>query len=119
MKRIVWMGRSRFDLKEFPDRVQRAVGHAFWGGQQGEVPVSSKILKGFGNAKVWEIRENDSSGIYRIVYTVEFKDLVAVLHVFQKKSKSGIATPKYEIELIKQRLADAKALHKQFQGSNR
>ncbi|HSX04373.1 MAG TPA: type II toxin-antitoxin system RelE/ParE family toxin [Rhabdochlamydiaceae bacterium] len=114
MKRIIWMGRSRSDLKEFPDRVQRAVGHALWGVQKGEVPPTSKLLKSFGNAKVWEIRENASSGTYRVVYTVEFKNLVAVLHVFQKKSKSGIATPKYEIELVKQRLADAKALYKQF-----
>ena len=104
------MGQSRSDLKEFPDRVQRAIGHALWGVQEGEVPSSSKLLQGFRNAKVWEIRENDSSGTYRVVYTVEFKDLVAVLHVFQKKSKSGIAIPKHEIELIKQRLADAKAL---------
>lgn len=114
MKRIVWMGRSRSDLKEFPDRVQRAVGHALWGVQKGETPSSAKLLKGFGSAKVWELRENDSNGTYRVVYTVEFKDLVAVLHAFQKKSKSGIATPKNEIELVKQRLAGAKALYKQF-----
>jgi phage-related protein len=106
------MGRSLSDLKEFPDRVQRAVGHALWGVQQNEVPTSAKLLKGMGSAKVWELRENDSSGTYRVVYTVEFKDLVAVLHAFQKKAKSGIATPKHEIELVKQRLADAKALYK-------
>jgi len=32
---------------------------------------------------------------------------VFVLHAFQKKSKSGIATPTPEIELIKQRLKQA------------
>jgi phage-related protein len=108
------MGKSRSDLKEFPTETRGSVGHALWGIQEGEVPPSAKVLKGFGNAKVWELRENDSSGTYRVVYTVEFKDLVAVLHVFQKKSKSGIATPKHEVELIKQRLADAKALYKQL-----
>lgn len=112
MKRIVWIGQSRFDLKEFPDRVQRAVGHALWGVQKGEIPPSSKLLRGFGNAKIWEIRENDSSGTYRIVYTVEFKELVAVLHAFQKKSKCGIATPKYEMDLIKKRLELAQSLYK-------
>jgi phage-related protein len=114
MKRIVWMGCSRSDLKEFPDRVQRAVGHALWGVQEGEIPPSAKLLKGFGNAKIWEIRENDVSGTYRVVYTVEFKELVAVLHAFQKKSKSGIATPQNEIELIRRRLTDAKAFYQQF-----
>jgi phage-related protein len=112
VKRIVWIGRSRLDLREFPDRVQRATGHALWGVQMGETPSSAKLLRGFGNAKIWEIRENDSSGTYRIVYTVEFKELVAVLHVFQKKSKSGIATPKYEMDLIKRRLELAQSLYK-------
>ena len=110
MKRIVWIGRSKSDLKEFPDRAQRSVGHALWGIQMGEMPPSSKVLKGFGSAKICELRENDSSGTYRIVYTVEFRDFIAVLHAFQKKSKSGIATPQQEIELIKQRLAAAKEL---------
>jgi phage-related protein len=112
VKRIVWIGQSRLDLKEFPDRVQRAAGHALWGVQIGEIPPSAKLLRGFGNAKIWEIRENDSSGTYRIVYTVEFKELVAVLHSFQKKSKSGIATPKYEMALIKKRLELAQSLYK-------
>ena len=85
-----------------------------YGGCRKVAPPSAKNLKGFESAKVWELRENDSGGTYRVVYTVEFRDLVAVLHAFQKKSKSGIATPKNEIELIKQRLANAKALYKQF-----
>jgi phage-related protein len=41
------------------------------------------------------------------VYTVRFADRVFVLHAFQKKSKSGIATPKADIDLIKQRLKQA------------
>ena len=44
---------------------------------------------------------------FRAVYTVRFRELVYVLHAFQKKSKKGIATPKRELELVKQRLAAA------------
>jgi phage-related protein len=33
-----------------------------------------------------------------------------VLHAFQKKSKKGIATPKQDVDLIKQRYAEAKEL---------
>jgi len=36
-----------------------------------------------------------------------------VLHAFQKKSKSGIATPKAEIDLIRQRLATAERHYKE------
>ena len=44
---------------------------------------------------------------WRGAYTVRLKGAVYVLHVFQKKSKSGIATPKREIDLIHWRLATA------------
>lgn len=50
-----------------------------------------------------EIVENGIGGTYRAVYTVKFKKAIAVLHVFQKKSKQGIATPKQDIDLIKSR----------------
>jgi hypothetical protein len=43
------------------------------------------------------------------IYSLEGR--VYVLHAFQKKSKSGIATPKAEIDLVKQRLQRAIELH--------
>lgn len=46
------------------------------------------------------------------MYTVRFADRVFVLHAFQKKSKSGVATPKADIDLIKQRLQQAVELSK-------
>src|SRR3990172_8436968 len=48
---------------------------------------------------------------YHAVYTVKLADTVYVLHVFQKKSKNGIATPKKELELIKARLQRAIEYH--------
>ena len=67
-----------------------------------------------GSAKVLEIRESDRSGTYRAVYTVEWEGVVFVLHAFQKKSKSGIATTKQDIDLIKQRLKEAEVLYKKL-----
>ncbi len=55
-----------------------------------------------------EIVSNDSSGTYRAVYTVAIGEAIYVIHAFQKKSKSGIATPRKEIELIRQRMSDLK-----------
>jgi phage-related protein len=46
------------------------------------------------------------------VYTVRFADRVFVLHAFQKKSKSSVATPKADIDLITQRLKQAVTLSK-------
>jgi len=56
---------------------------------------------------VLEIVEGHDGSTYRAVYTVEFADVVYVLHAFQKKSKKGIKTPKQEIDLVKKRLKRA------------
>ena len=61
-------------------------------------------MQGFGSAGVLEVVEDWRSNTYRAVYTVRFEERVYVLHVFQKKSKSGIATPKPDIDLIRDRL---------------
>ena len=74
-----------------------------------------KVLSGMGSAGVAEIRENAPSGTYRVVYTVEMEGIVFVLHAFQKKSKSGDATPKQELELLKNRIREAKAFYKAMQ----
>ena len=72
-------------------------------------------MKGFGGRSVLEIAAPYDGNTWRTVYTVRFEDAVYVLHAFQKKSKSGIATPKKEIDLIQQRLADAERDHKKRQ----
>jgi phage-related protein len=60
---------------------------------------------------VLEIVEDHDGDTYRAVYTVRFADAVYVLHVFQKKSKKKIATPKHELERIRTRLKEAERLH--------
>ena len=55
---------------------------------------------------------------YRAVYTVRFQESVYVLHCFQKKSKSGISTPKLDIEKIRQRLKAAEQVHAEWLKKN-
>lgn len=50
---------------------------------------------------------------FRAVYTVKFAEVVYILHAFQKKSKKGIATPKKDLDLIKQRLRLAEEDYRQ------
>ena len=61
-------------------------------------------MHGFGGAGVLEVVANEDGDTYRAVYTVRFAEIVYVLHCFQKKSKSGISTPKQDIDLVKARL---------------
>lgn len=119
MKRLIWVGKSYEDLKEFPPDVRHAMGYALYAAQIGKMHEHAKVLSGMGSAKVIEIRENARSGTYRIIYTIEMKDFVFVLHAFQKKSKSGIATPKQELDLLKDRLKEAKVLFKGLTEKNK
>ena len=78
-----------------------------------------KPLKGFGGAKVLEVVLGDGNGTYRTMYTVQFEEIVYVLHAFQKKSKTGIKTPKQEMDLVEQRLNWAQEKYKiRFQKYN-
>jgi phage-related protein len=75
--------------------------------QVGKKHEQAKPLKGFGSAGVLEVTEDWDRSTYRAVYTVQFKAAVFALHVFQKKSRRGTATPKTDIDLIRERLKAA------------
>lgn len=83
------------------------VGVALNTAQLGGKHPAAKPLKGFKGSRVLEIVDDFDRDAYRAVYTVRFADFVYVLHAFQKKSKKGIATPKSDLDLMKQRLKDA------------
>lgn len=112
LRRLLWVGSSRKDLKSFPADVRSALGFALYQSQLGLKPPSAKPLIGFGGASVLEIVDDFQTDTYRAVYTVRFGDAVYVLHAFRKKSKKGISTPKTDVELIKRRLKLAEEDHK-------
>lgn len=112
---VVWMGSSRKDLRRFPRQVRRDIGQALYAAQQGDIDPSAKPLKGFGGGSVLEIGADLAGNTWRAVYTVRFAEAIYVLHAFPKKSKRGIATPSRDLELIRQRLADAERLHRERQ----
>jgi phage-related protein len=107
---VHWMGSSLDDLRVCPDRVQDTVGYALYMAQCGARHPAAKRLRGDLHGLVEVVEDHDGS-TYRAVYTTKLAGLVYVLHVFQKKSTRGIATPKREIALIKARLRQAKQHH--------
>ena len=113
MRKIIWMGSSLRDLRALPEDVKSEIGFALYHIQAGKNHASIKVLKGFGGASVQEIRINDPGGTYRAVYTIRYRELLYVLHVFQKKSSQGAKTPKEDMNLIAERLARAAADFKQ------
>jgi phage-related protein len=114
-KPVRWVGSSRKDLRAFPPLVRRDVGQALFAAQCGEEYPAVKALKGFAGRSVLEIVATGEGGTYRAVYTVRFRDAIYVLHSFQKKSKKGIATPRKEIDLIRERLGAAEQDYRERQ----
>ena len=111
---LIWIASSKKDLMSLPTAVRKFFGHALHFAQHGELHASAKVLKGFGGAGVLELVEDNADGTYRAVYTIRFKEAVFVLHCFQKKSKSGIATPQKELEVIRTRLKAAEAIAREM-----
>jgi phage-related protein len=99
--------------------VRLRVGGALWEAQLGRKARWAKPLKAFGGAGVLEVVDDFDGDTFRAVYTVRFAGVVYVLHAFQKKSKSGIATPRHEIELIRQRLNRAKEDYERWTASTK
>ena len=104
---LYWVGSSKKDLLSLPEEVVDVFGYALYLAQIGGKHEQVKPLKGFGSAGVLEAVEDWQGNSYRAVYTVRFTCGVFVPHVFQKKAKRGIATPKAELDLIQERLRAA------------
>ena len=112
MKPLEWLADTQEELKGFPRQVQREIGLALMAAQLGDKAPTAKPLKGYRGGGVLEIVENHDSGTYRAVYTLKYRGVVYLLHVFKKKSKRGIATPKKELDLIRRRLKTADEHHR-------
>ncbi len=98
MKRLVFVGSSLEDLKEFPNEARRAAGFELGFVQRGLAPSDWKPMKEVG-AGVREIRIH-VLGEWRVLYVAKFADAIYVLHAFQKKTQK---TKREDIELARTR----------------
>lgn len=111
-KPIEWVASAKRDLKAMPEEVQDDIGYALDLAQRGLQADYARRMKG-DLSDVIEIRtQNDThDSTFRAMYTTQIGDVVYVLDVFQKKSKSGIATPKPDLDRIRGRLKQAREHH--------
>ena len=98
---------AHFTGTETLDRTIQLMGDELQLIQFGGMPKDAKPFKGIGSG-VFEIALRHATDAYRTVVAVQLGKKVYVLHAFQKKSKKGIETAKYDVDLIKQRYAEAK-----------
>jgi phage-related protein len=107
LRPLVWMGHAKRNLQAFPRGAQKTIGDELQLIQFGGMPKDAKPFKGVGSG-VFEIALRYDAEAYRTVMAVQLGKKIYVLHAFQKKSKKGIKTAKHDVDLIKQRYAEAK-----------
>ena len=100
---IGWVKAARRDFLTFPDSVRDRVNTSLTIAARGAKADIAKPLRGLGSG-VMEIAVRHRSNAWRVVYIAEIAGSLWVLHAFQKKSKTGIRTPKPEIDIVKERL---------------
>lgn len=100
---ISWLKGARKDFEDFPQGAQLEMARALTILAEGRMPEIAKPLTGLGSG-VMELALKHRGDAFRVVYALQIDDDIWVVHAFQKKSKTGIKTPKQEIDLIRDRL---------------
>jgi len=100
---VSWVKAARKEFEKFPQRARIDLETALTVAAEGRRADIAKPMKGLG-AGVFEIALRYRTDAYRVVYAVRIDADIWVIHAFQKKSPTGIKTPKQEIDLIRQRL---------------
>ena len=102
MKPVEFIGTALDDLRAFPEIARREAGYQIDKVQHGEMPDDWKPMTSIGSG-VKEIRIQDASGAFRVVYLAKLADAVYVLHCFQKKSEQ---TSEVDIRLARKRFKE-------------
>jgi phage-related protein len=110
-KPLYFVGASRKDLRKLPEEVQDVFGAALLDAQYGDRPAGARPFGEGLPTEVMKLVDDFDGDTYRAAYTVAFAECVYVLHVFKKKSKSGISTPRPDKELVLSRWRAAQQDH--------
>ena len=100
---ISWIKAARKDFEGFPLGARQDMARALTIVAEGGHPDIAKPLTGLGSG-VLELALKHRGDAFRVVYALQLADDIWIVHAFQKKSKSGISTPKAEIDLIRERI---------------
>lgn len=103
LRDISWLKGALKDFRAFPLPAQQKAARGLTQIAEGDTPQIAKPMTGLG-AGVWELAIKERGDAFRVIYVLQIDDDIWVVHAFQKKSNSGIATPKHEIELVRERI---------------
>jgi len=105
---IRFVADSQKVLGGMPEDVRESFGYSLMLVQYGDHPDGARPFGEGVNSDVMKLVEDDDGETYRAAYVIAFEGVVYVLDVFQKKSTSGIATPKDDLRRVKLRYQAAK-----------
>lgn len=108
-KPLRFAGAARREISEMPAAVKTRFGYALRDIQNGETPADASPFEGSRANEIMKLTARHGGDTFRCVYAAKFPQAVYVLHVFQKKSHSGIATPQKDIDAVYARYAQARA----------
>lgn len=103
LRNVSWVKAARKSFDGFPEGAREQAADALTQIAEGDTPEIAKPLHGLGSG-VWELAIRERTNAFRVVYALQLDDDIWVVHAFQKKSTSGIATPKHEIDLVRERI---------------
>ena len=102
---IAWEGDSKEVISSFPDAAKQNLGFQLRLLQQGQQPTDYRAMRAVGPG-VFELRDQDERAWYRVIYLSRVRDVVHVLHYFEKSSRE---TPAKEINSERPRLKAVRA----------
>jgi phage-related protein len=107
MRAVSWIKAAYKSYERFPAGARREIDRALNIAALGEKADIAKPMTGLG-AGVVEIAVKFRGDAWRAVYALQIGEDIWVVHAFQKKSTSGISTPKHEIDLVRDRIRTLK-----------
>ena len=110
-RNISWIKAAQKDFLKFPVTVREDIETILTIAAEGAKSDSAKPMKGLG-VGIFEITKRYDTDTYRSVYGLKIGEDIWVIHAFKKKSKTGIKTPKEDINLIKSRIKQLKEMLK-------
>lgn len=108
---VVWEGDCLEVLRGFPQGVKRNFGREIQRLQEGERPLDSRPMRTIGQG-VFELRQADDHGWYRVIYLTKIAGRIFMLHSFVKQSAKtsprDLAIAKNRLQLVQARLQEEK-----------
>jgi phage-related protein len=102
---VAWEGDSKEVISSFPVSAKQNLGFQLRLLQQGQQPTDYRAMNSVGPG-VFELRDQDERAWYRVIYLSRVRDVIHVLHCFEKRSRQ---TPMKEVNTARQRLKAVRA----------